>query len=142
MSKIKLKNIPPWKGHALKWRDIKHLELKDDIHAAWVDDDNFDYQGYWLGNITRMVEESDEQYEKRIQRAKISVAELKKRRYENYLKLKKEFENDKKRSKSDPRKKKQMRATFLVTLFQVHYMEQFHQFLQCKQLKYGVLQSK
>jgi hypothetical protein len=40
-----------------------------------------------------MVEESDEQYEKRIQRAKISVAELKKRRYENYLKLKKkEFE--------------------------------------------------
>jgi hypothetical protein len=48
----------------------------------------------------------------------------------------------KKRSKSDPRKKKQMRATFLVTLFQVHYMEQFHQFLQCKQLKYGVLQSK
>jgi hypothetical protein len=89
-----------------------------------------------------MVEESDEQYEKRIQRAKISVAELKKRRYENYLKLKKEFENDKKRSKSDPRKKKQMRATFLVTLFQVHYMEQFHQFLQCKQLKYGVLQSK
>jgi hypothetical protein len=71
-----------------------------------------------------MVEESDEQYEKRIQRAKISVAELKKRRYENYLKLKKEFENDKKRSKSDPRKKKQ-RETFLVTLFQVHYMEQF-----------------
>jgi hypothetical protein len=89
-----------------------------------------------------MVEESDEQYEKRIQRAKISVAELKKRRYENYLKLKKEFEKKKKRSKSDPRKKKQMRATFLVTLFQVHYMEQFHQFLQCKQLKYGVLQSK
>jgi hypothetical protein len=98
-------NIPPC---LLKWRDIKHLELKDDdvIHAAWVDDDNFDYQGYWLGNITRMVEESDEQYEKRIQRAKISVAELKKRRYENYLKLKKEFENDKKRSKSDPRKKR------------------------------------
>jgi hypothetical protein len=30
-----------------------------------VDDDNFDYQGYWLGNITRMVEESDEQYEKK-----------------------------------------------------------------------------
>jgi hypothetical protein len=79
-------------------RDIKHLEPKDDdvIHAAWVDDDNFDYQGYWLGNITRMVEESDEQYEKKNTKAKISVAELKKRRYENYLKLKKEFENDKK----------------------------------------------
>jgi hypothetical protein len=34
-----------------------------------------------------MVEESDEQYEKKNTRAKISVAELKKRRYENYLKL-------------------------------------------------------
>jgi hypothetical protein len=32
-----------------------------------LDDDNFDYQGYWLGNITRMVEESDEQYEKKKQ---------------------------------------------------------------------------
>jgi hypothetical protein len=81
-----------------------------------------------------MVEESDEQQKKNT-RAKISVAELKKRRYENYLK-KKNLKMTKKRSKSDPRKKKQMRATFLVTLFQVHYMEQFHQFLQCKQLKY------
>jgi hypothetical protein len=53
MSKIKLKVIyRHGKGHALKWRDIKHLELKDDdvIHAAWVDDDNFDYQGYWQHN--------------------------------------------------------------------------------------------
>jgi hypothetical protein len=52
-----------------KMAGYKTPELKDDdvIHAAWVDDDNFDYQGYWLGNITRMVEESDEQYEKRIQ---------------------------------------------------------------------------
>jgi hypothetical protein len=48
----------------------------------------------------------------------------------------------KKRSKSDPRKKKADESNILVTLFQVHYMEQFHQFLQCKQLKYGVLQSK
>jgi hypothetical protein len=69
-----------------------------------LDDDNFDYQGYWLNNITRMVEESDEQYEKKKQRAKISVAELKKRRYENYLKLKKKMMT-KKGSKSDPPKK-------------------------------------
>jgi hypothetical protein len=88
MSKIKLKVIyRHGKGHALKWRDIKHLELKDDdvIHAAWlmmiilIIKDN--------GQIQSMVEESDEQYEKRIQRAKISVAELKKT-HENYLKLK------------------------------------------------------
>jgi hypothetical protein len=49
-----------------------------------------------------MVEESDEQYE--IQRAKISVAELKKTGMKITLNLKK-FENDKKRSKSDPKKK-------------------------------------
>jgi hypothetical protein len=59
------------------------------------------------------------------------------------LNLKKEFENDKKKGLNQiPERKKQMRATFLVTLFQVHYMEQFHQSLQCKQLKYGVPQSK
>jgi hypothetical protein len=46
----------------------------------------------------------------------------------NTLNLKK-FENDKKRSKSDPERRRD--ETFLVTLFQVHYMEQFHQFLQC-----------
>jgi uncharacterized protein YeeX (DUF496 family) len=65
-----------------------------------------DYQGYWLGNITRMVEESDEQYEKRIQRAKISVAELKKRRYENYLKLKKNLKMTKKGLNQIPERKK------------------------------------
>jgi hypothetical protein len=42
------------------------------------------------------LEESDEQYEKKKYKGKISVAELKKRRYENYLKLKKEFEDKKK----------------------------------------------
>jgi hypothetical protein len=51
-----------------------------------------------------MVEESDEQYEKRIQRAKISVAELKKR-YENYLKLKKNLKMTKKGLNQIPERK-------------------------------------
>jgi hypothetical protein len=69
MSKIKLKVIyRHGKGHALKWRDIKHLELKDDdvIHAALLMMIILIIKD--IGNITRMVEESDEQYEKRIQR--------------------------------------------------------------------------
>jgi hypothetical protein len=70
-----------------------------------------------------MVEESDEQYEKRIQRAKISVAELKKRRYENYLKLKKEFENDKKGLNQIPERKTE--SNILSYTVSVHYMEQF-----------------
>ena len=78
----------------MKWSDIKNLELEDDdiIHSGWVDDDNFDYHGYWNNQITRMVEETDEQFEKRIASYKRSEEEMKKRRYESYLKLKKEFE--------------------------------------------------
>jgi hypothetical protein len=47
----------------------------------------------------------------------------------------KEFENDK-RSKSDPLKEKADESNILSYTVSVHYMEQFHQFLQCKQLKY------
>ena len=39
--------------------------------------------------------ETDEEYEKRIQLENFSKEEMKKRRYENYLKLKEEFENNK-----------------------------------------------
>jgi len=78
----------------LKWSDIKHLELEDDdiIHAGWVEDEGFDYHGYWHNEITRMVEETDEQFEKRIADNKRTAKFLKERRYENYLKLKAEFE--------------------------------------------------
>jgi hypothetical protein len=41
-----------------------------------------------------MVEETDEQFEKRIASNKRSNEEMKKRRYESYLRLKKEFENE------------------------------------------------
>jgi hypothetical protein len=87
-----------------------------------------------------MVEESDEQYEKKNTRAKISVAEKRNAGMKITLNKKKEFENDKKGLNQIP-KKKQMRATFLVTLFQVHYGT-VSSIPQCKQLKYGVLQSK
>jgi hypothetical protein len=79
----------------MRWADIKHLELEDDdvIYSGWVDDDNFDYHGCWHCQITRMVEETDEQFEKRIAENKRNVEVMKQRRYENYLNLKKEFEN-------------------------------------------------
>jgi hypothetical protein len=80
----------------MKWADIKNLQLEDDdvIHSGWVDDDNFDYHGYWNNVITRMVEETDEEFEKRIARNKRSAEEMKQRRYESYLRLKQEFENE------------------------------------------------
>ncbi len=78
----------------LKWSDIKHLELEDDdlIHSGWVEDEGFEYHGYWHNEIVRMVEETDEQFEKRIADNKRTAKLLKERRYENYLKLKAEFE--------------------------------------------------
>jgi hypothetical protein len=84
------------KDRPMTWKDIKHLQLEDDdvIHSCWVEDDNFDYHGYHHGEITRMVEETDEQFEKRIARNKRSDEDMKKRRYESYLRLKKEFENE------------------------------------------------
>jgi hypothetical protein len=39
-----------------------------------------------------MVEETDEEYENRMERKRSSESILKKNRYEQYLKLKKEFE--------------------------------------------------
>ena len=81
----------------MKWSHIKNLQLEDDdvIHSGWVDDENFDYHGYWNNQITRMVEETDEEFEKRIARNKRSEEDMKTRRYESYLRLKKEFENEK-----------------------------------------------
>jgi len=81
----------------MTWADIKHLELQDNdvIHSGWVDDDNFDYHGYWHNEITRMVEETDQQFEKRIAKIKQDDIWAKERRRESYLRLKEEFENGK-----------------------------------------------
>jgi hypothetical protein len=78
----------------MKWKDIKHLHLEDDdvISSGWVDDDNFDYHGYWHNEITRMVEESDEQFEKRQADNERMSRWAREQRYKSYLKLKEEFE--------------------------------------------------
>ena len=78
----------------MKWSDIKHLQLEDDdeIHSGWVDDEGFDYHGYWHNQITRQIEETDEEFEKRIEENKRSSEVMRQRRYENYLRLKEEFE--------------------------------------------------
>jgi hypothetical protein len=73
----------------IKWSDIKHLTLEDDdtIRSYWDDEDN----GFY-GEIIRMVEETDEQYQKRLSNIEQDKERMKKFRYESYLKLKKEFE--------------------------------------------------
>ncbi len=73
----------------IKWSDIKHLTLEDDdtIRSYWDNEDN----GFY-GEIIRMVEETDEQHQKRIADNERHNKWLKEQRYKSYLKLKQEFE--------------------------------------------------
>lgn len=82
------------KNNLITWSDIKHLELEDDdiIRSEWVDDEN---GGYYMGMITRMVEETDEQFQRRQDDLERQAKWAKEQRFKNYLKLKEEFENGK-----------------------------------------------
>jgi hypothetical protein len=84
------------KRRFIKWSDIKHLQLEDDdvIRSSWEEDEDVGH-GYYVGIITRMVEETDEQYQKRLSTNEQDKERMKKSRYESYLRLKKEFELDK-----------------------------------------------
>ena len=75
----------------LKWGDIKHLQLEDDdlIYSAWEEDEDI---GSWGATITRMVEETDEQFQKRMDEIEQQDKWAKEQRYKSYLKLKAEFE--------------------------------------------------
>lgn len=82
------------KNSLITWSDIKHLELEDDdvIQSAWEDDED---GGGFFGRIIRMVEETDEQFQKRQDNLKRQAKWAKEQRFKNYLKLKEEFENGK-----------------------------------------------
>jgi len=89
-----------WRGHSdnpFTWRDIKNNKFEDDdvIRLEWVEafhSENNGWDGHFSGSVTRLVPETDEQFNKRQKRAEVATAELRERRYQNYLKLKKEFE--------------------------------------------------
>jgi hypothetical protein len=78
------------------WADIKHLELQDDdvLLFGWEEDDDLDYKGSYVGVITRMVEETDSQFERRLANIERDAKWAKERRRESYLRLKAEFENE------------------------------------------------
>jgi len=89
--------------HQVKWSDIKSIMQNtpfedDDIISIGHD------EGYYLENnswdphyyiyVNRMIEETDKEFEKRIESNAWHKENMRKRRYENYLKLKQEFENE------------------------------------------------
>jgi|LakMenEpi03Aug12_release.lakeMendotaPanAssembly.Ray.scaffolds.fasta_scaffold240980_5 hypothetical protein len=100
MEKKKIKKEIFWKqsNECFKWKDIKDIKFEDDdeIISTYVEpyySENESHDGYFMVQISRMVEETDKEYEKRIERTNKHSEELRQRRYESYLKLKKEFEN-------------------------------------------------
>jgi len=76
----------------LKWGDIKHLQLEDNdlIYSAW--EENEDNGGNWEAVITRMVEETDAQFQQRMDDNERYDKWAKEQRHKSYLKLKAEFE--------------------------------------------------
>ena len=99
MEKIKIEKqiFCSQKNKPWTWSDIKHLELEDDdvINLSWEEpyySENESWDGHYTGSIIRMVEETDEQFEKRKKRLEQDKEWYRQRRYESYLKLKEEFE--------------------------------------------------
>lgn len=79
------------------WKDIKHLDLQDDdiITAQYEDSyysENESWEAHYSCTISRLIEESDEEFNERILWVKQRQEESRNERYERYLKLKKEFE--------------------------------------------------
>ena len=80
-----------------RWKDIKHIEFKDDDFISIFYDEGFYSENEssnsgWSILIEREREETDDEYYKRIEKWKSSQEIMKNMRYNSYLKLKEEFE--------------------------------------------------
>jgi hypothetical protein len=81
------------------WKDINSIQFEDDdrIRISYEEpyySENSSNNGGWHIEVEREIEETDEEYEKRMETKRWTGEILKKQRYENYLRLKKEFENE------------------------------------------------
>lgn len=74
-------------------KDIQENDIIDIYREESFFSENFSYDAYTKLVIIREREETDEEYQKRISKEQYHEEELRKRRYENYLKLKSEFES-------------------------------------------------
>lgn len=89
------------KDYAGNYVDVRFSDLPKDIQENDIIEirreeaffsENNSYDAYTELVIFREREETDEEYQKRISDNEYLKEELRKRRYENYLKLKSEFE--------------------------------------------------
>lgn len=82
-----------------QWQDIKHLDFEDEDelrieYNEGFHEENNGMDAHFGCSVTRMVEETDEEFAKRQRQIKRDDDWARERRFQSYLKLKKEFEND------------------------------------------------
>ena len=88
------------KQNPFTWKDLKEIQFEDDDrleigHDEGYYSENNSWDPHYYAVVTRMVEETDEQFKIRMGRVEANKKWARDRRYENYLKLKAEFENEK-----------------------------------------------
>lgn len=86
------------KDTPIKWKDIKDIpfEDEDEIKVAYDEgyySENNSWDPHHYVTVIREIPETDDEMAKRIVKEFEQKEEMRKRRYEQYLKLKKEFES-------------------------------------------------
>ena len=81
-----------------RWKDIKNVPFEDEdiIRIEYVEpyhSENNSWDGHFIAEVIREIEETDEQFQKRIYEIERDAKWRKESRYKSYLKLKEEFEN-------------------------------------------------
>ncbi len=79
------------------WADIKTIAFEDDdiIHVGYhegFESENNSVRPYYYAEATRLVKETDDEYQERLAEVARQKEQLRARRYETYQKLKAEFE--------------------------------------------------
>lgn len=95
---IKVEVFNEYADDAIPFKKIKDIVQDDDvIISGYQEPEHYSdssHEGYYYLSVYRWREETDEEYEERMKKDKVYKEELKSRRYETYLKLKKEFETE------------------------------------------------
>jgi hypothetical protein len=85
------------KKSPITWKDIKHVDLQDDdeLNIQWNEpyySENNSWDGHYSVSIRRNRLETDEEFQKRLEREERDLKRQKEIKYNTYLKLKSEFE--------------------------------------------------
>jgi hypothetical protein len=79
------------KDTPITWKDIKHIKFQDDDVIQCFENG---YNGSWFAYIVRQQLETDEEFEERKKTLEKMRESSREKRYQKYLKLKEEFENE------------------------------------------------